>query len=157
MESRRIYSGFLPDANVSAALRLVMQLFNENTLAVIRSVDSTADLDGLQKILVFHEIDHCVLGDNVCIRISTLKKVVDKLFTGFDEVWLVNEDVHAQELHALSANTSDGAEFRSELPGEVVSAINHGCCELVLADGCGLNFATPRLEIAAAIRALEDE
>jgi hypothetical protein len=145
----------IPSGNVGDALTRILRLRGHDWLAVVRSIDSACTTGDLTKAIAFHHLAYDVINGNVCLSVETLKQAMSGgAFTGFDEVWIIAGSPPSSDLASLPNATSDGADFSSELPEEVRSAMEQMSCILILGDGCGLNYATtsPQLheELAGA-------
>jgi acetyl-CoA synthetase len=93
-----IYSNSINDQSVYHALKHVLYLIN-NPIAIVRSVDSSTDIGSLVKIFHHHSIEGFVSNDNLCLDSSGLRESMkNDVFTGFDEVWLFENDFPEKSL-----------------------------------------------------------
>ncbi|MFG0256850.1 MAG: hypothetical protein ACF8GE_03005 [Phycisphaerales bacterium JB043] len=133
--------GMMPGANVCETLTRVLRLRGNEWRAVVRSIDSACTTGDLTKALAFHRIAYDVINRNICLSLDALQNALSNdVFTGFDEVWIIEGPPPAFDLAPLPYATSDGADFSSKFPEKLADAMEQTNCVLILGDGCGLNY-----------------
>ena len=143
------YYGFLRHLRIREELTKTMDFFSEDLIAVVRSIDSGHSRESLEKAMKFHDLSYDVLNGNICLSRKNLQCAIsDKLFTGFDEVWLFAGFTPKKDLSEVPAATSDGQDFSENLHLEILEAFHETECFVLLGDGCGLNYLTNNLAIA---------
>jgi len=109
------------------------------------------------------KLPHDLVNGNICLSLEQLKTAMaDGLFTGFDEVWIINGPPPAFNLESLPMATSDGRDFSLDSPKDLIldfpkelsSTMEKIHCVLILGDGCGLNYAATSEPLRDALRGL---
>jgi len=147
----------LPNLSVFGVLDKLRESLPPFEVAVIRSIDSSHSPEGVSQILRFHKVDYRTVKDNICVTKDGLHVAVSAgVFTGFDEVWFV-EDEPPLDLASVTPATSDTTNFSVEVPSDIMNEAKAVHCCLLLADGCGLNYLSNDKQISDTINAMSNE
>ena len=145
--------GVVEDRRLVDVLSRILQFVPPSFAGIVRCMDSDDSEQGLVWSLGQYHVSHEVCAGNVCLSIDGLKAAsAAGVFTGFDEVWIVPASSRSYDLAGVPTSTSDGTDFSTSVPVKVSCAAYKAGCILILADGCGLNYATTDERIGAAIR-----
>jgi len=118
---------------------------------VIASLDSQRDQTKILSVLKREKIDAHFLFEMSVVKSKDVSKMLRReLFTGFDELWFFDKTPNATVPRDL-VSTSDAVRFEFGLPEIAEYVIKNRSCRLILADGCGLNYATPDSYLAQQI------
>ncbi|AMV24034.1 hypothetical protein VT84_06535 [Gemmata sp. SH-PL17] len=132
--------GHLVHCCLRDALTIAAIFFDRDWIAIIRSIDSITSPAQLENILCNHKITCCHHNGNIILPASNLQSALkNKIFTGFDEVWIARTPP-ALDLRAVPAATSDAANFSTHVPGEILQCALETNVAIILGDGCGLNY-----------------
>jgi len=149
--------GRIEGGNVGSALRALASAFSDQSVCIVRSIDSIHDSADLTFALVSRGIKSSTRDGNVCVGLSQLVVAANAgLFAGFDEVWVFTDHLPTYSLMHLPGATSDTTDFETEVPSELREGFEKTGCALLLADGNGLNFATPIRPIAKRLNDARD-
>ena len=152
-----IYTGSLSRSSISCVIDDLLCAQPSLQWAIIRSIDSATSLDDVRRILNFHHTGHTVNNDNVILSRDELVDAIEKeVFTGYDEMWLFDEYPTSLDLTNTPIATSDVELFAREVPDKLRTAVSRTRCRLLLADGMGLNFASPDVNIVAILKQLNE-
>lgn len=154
MSANVVRAGTIENASVGEALRLVLDRFEDSACVVLRSLDSYREVDDLVHCMEHGRYEFALVHRNVCLSLQTVRARLDTLFEHFDEVWLFRGAPPAVSLELVPHSTSDSKSFVESVPPEVLEALSRSGCVLLLADGCGLNYATTDEAIERAIAVL---
>lgn len=144
------------ESSVSNALARIKGVLPPGCRVIVRSIDSTKDFAQLVHILSRFR-DHEDPGVDTTVTLDCVERALDAgLFTGFDEVWLTHGELEAAPRPpAEIVFTSDAADFEDDDCSEVGAVMNRHKVFLILADGCGLNYATTYRDLAILLRELD--
>jgi hypothetical protein len=135
--------GMIHNVRVCDVLRELWRDLPAFSIAVVRCIDSTNSEEGVAEILKYHGIRSTAVNGNICVEPEVLFNMTSQgIFAGFDEIWLLQADIPPSSLRSVPSATSDGSDFSRGLVPEIADAMRFSRCCLVLADGCGLNYAT---------------
>lgn len=130
----------------------MLNLMPKVQTVLVRGIDSGRSRDELIGILDFHRIEYSEVQGNVILGLESIRKALDhEVFTGFDEVWLLEQGPPSIPLGLLPPATSDTRDFADEIPPEIIMAVGEIHCVLLLGDGCGLNYLTSDETISKAL------
>jgi len=141
------------DANVQDVLLRCADSLPAFRIAIVRCLDSERDT---QRLLTFLKRENVVVetcGSVLCIDQDTLRSLAERdgVLVGFDEIWLVNQHSHLEKVNLVEPLTSDAVLFSEAVPPQLCPTMEELDCPLVLADGCGLNYATTDNRFADAL------
>ena len=142
-------------ASVPDALREVRALVAADQKVVVRCVDSQRSSPRIAEAVARHgevctaEPEGCVL---TCAGLYRL--LLAGFFNGFDEIWVLAGTAPATGKLGVAALTSDAVQFDKAAVGDLPGSLRSVGALAVLADGCGLNYATVDPRWARALRRL---
>jgi len=152
-----MFYGSIFESEVSSVLEELCDALPSIQTCLIRSVDSARSAEDILKACRFHSIEPHVLGENVFLDKCQIHDALNAgLFTGFDEVWLLDREATPVDLSSALSSTSDGCVFSEKgLPDDIKKGMTIAHCCLLLADGCGLlNYACREQQIEEKIKRL---
>lgn len=134
-------------SNVGLALALVRPHLLHNLHFLIRSLDSTKLVTDISAIFRRHGVVHNLSNGNIVLPLYSMDAAMgSKLFTGFDEVWVIAADEAPVNLASLPWMTTDGDNFKDGVPSGLCESLISAKCVLALGDGTGLNIATTSVD-----------
>jgi hypothetical protein len=153
--SASLLTGWTPGLDVAAALRRTHPEASGGQLVLVTLVDSSPNVGELPSVaaaLTELRDFYAEIERDVVVKIGTFFTLADEyaLFTGFDEVWLVDRipDSGKPDRFRLTSDVSFGPT-----PPEGLEEWMRGAgCTAGLGDGDGLNFVTFDPELAALWR-----
>ncbi|MBN2295889.1 MAG: hypothetical protein JXM70_25890 [Pirellulales bacterium] len=122
--------------------------------AMVLSIDSTRNPSDILAILEWHKIESRLEAEALLLTPEKLYRAARVgVFTGFDEVWLLERDWPKQGV-PLSSRLGEGFERSQERLPTFEACIKETRCILALADGCDLAYATLDGAVAAFLEGL---
>ena len=110
--------------------------------AMMRSIDSAREPSDILAILDWHKIESRLEAEAVLLTPEMLYRAARVgVFTGFDEVWLLERDWPKQGV-PLSSRLGSGLERSQERLPTIEACMKEARCVLALADGIHLAYAT---------------
>ena len=117
--------------------------------ALVRSVDSAREPSDILAIMDWHKIESRLEAEAVLLAPEELYRAARVgVFTGFDEVWLLERDWPKQGV-PLSSRLGSGLEISQERLPTFEACMKEARCVLALADGIDLVYATLDGAVAA--------
>ena len=136
-----ITCGSIEGGHVGTALAAARDMLAGDEVVIVRGLDSVRDARELSRVLKQFKMPHAIEAGNVCCSINDLVPEYAEVFTGFDEVWIAQRRPR-MDLSSIPRATSDSEDFKGGVHPEIEKAMVREHCLLLLADGCGLNYAT---------------
>ncbi len=145
--------GRLENTRLCDILAHVLGLFPDHQHFIVRSIDSSTNSESISKVLNRYQICHNVYFGNVALtRESVLEANGKRVFTGFDEIWILG-GICECDLNSVPRATSDAEDFSASVPNEILSVAQACQCLLIIADGSGLNYCA-KIELANILEQL---
>ena len=149
------YSSIIENFSVSTVLGELF--FEDEFIAVLRSIDSSRSVEDIVRILNFHEIEFLINNFNVCLIADALKDSLKKeLFTGFDEVWLFKAQLPQICLEGVPYSTADAMYEKNQMDPKTLEVFENVRCELLLADGVDLWVAAREKKVFEFVLGLSE-
>ncbi|HLK15607.1 MAG TPA: hypothetical protein VKT78_12450, partial [Fimbriimonadaceae bacterium] len=135
------------------ALPLVLLGRPDLAYGLLRSLDSIDDPSELVDVLKRMGLDCAPTPGGPLLQSEEMLRACDRrgVFVHFDEVWLYRSATAGEGLPP-ACFTTDAWEVGDEPPHLMEAAMTHSGCSLVLADGDGLNYATPDSELEELLK-----
>lgn len=131
------------DTRISVVLKEHWNVLPPFQTVAVRSVDSTRDLARILNAASRAGVVAVPSAQGAVIKRQDLRLALERgLFCGFDELWFLAQIGGQAEIPDDLVLTSDALRVDDRDLPRVAPVLESMPCELVLADGCGLNCIT---------------